>query len=261
MPVVVHCPFHEDSTPSLAIYEDHAFCFGGCGKIPLESIRDLVEKLNIRSSSSREGAADERWRHLLPLWRWNLLMGPMQWRQRFFHERGITTRMMERYWLGHTGRWFVIPVWFGGRITGVRYRRDDLFAEDDDTKYRNPRGHGALLFRPNPGGWPTVITEGELDALLLSEAGCDAVTSTGGAGSLSKIELDEIHWPLFVATDQDDAGEQAWEALAARFRQRIYRWRWPEGKDISEVLSKLPREAWGNWIRERIRECEARGCR
>ncbi|MDW7992053.1 MAG: CHC2 zinc finger domain-containing protein, partial [Anaerolineae bacterium] len=29
-PVMVHCPFHEDRHPSLAVYDDHAHCFG-CG--------------------------------------------------------------------------------------------------------------------------------------------------------------------------------------------------------------------------------------
>jgi len=30
-PVMVKCPFHEDKNPSMAIYSDHAYCFG-CGK-------------------------------------------------------------------------------------------------------------------------------------------------------------------------------------------------------------------------------------
>ena len=28
---MVRCPFHEDHTPSMKLYEDHFFCFG-CGK-------------------------------------------------------------------------------------------------------------------------------------------------------------------------------------------------------------------------------------
>jgi DNA primase catalytic core len=31
-PVMAVCPFHDDHTPSLAIYADHAYCFGACQK-------------------------------------------------------------------------------------------------------------------------------------------------------------------------------------------------------------------------------------
>jgi DNA primase len=31
-PVVVRCPWHDDRTPSLAVYPDHATCFGACGQ-------------------------------------------------------------------------------------------------------------------------------------------------------------------------------------------------------------------------------------
>ena len=257
MPVLIRCPFHDDSTPSLAVYEDHAYCFGGCGRIPLESLGEFARE---RATLPRESAPDHRWVRLLDLWHWNLMRGPMQWRQRFILKRGISASMMQRYRLGHTGSWFVIPVWCEGRVLGVRYRRDDVFASEEDPKYRNPRGQGALLFRPNPEGWPTVVTEGELDALLLSDVGCDAVTMTTGAGNLRRIALERASDPLFVATDQDEAGEEAWLALVGRFRGRVYRWYWPEGKDVSEALSRLPRSAWGTWVRERIREAMHAGC-
>lgn len=31
-PVLVRCPWHDDHVPSLAVYPDHATCFGACGQ-------------------------------------------------------------------------------------------------------------------------------------------------------------------------------------------------------------------------------------
>lgn len=276
MPALVRCPFHDDSTPSLALYGDHAYCFGGCGLVPLEWLpegyleRAKEEAERERREGKSKGLPPGDLAVLVEVWHWQLLEGPRRHRLSWLAQRGLDEVAAKRFKLGHTGAWFVIPVLdsaakeepplSGPKVQGVRFRRDDLYAEEEAPKYRSPKGQSSLLFRPNPGGWPLVVCEGEFDAMLLALAGCDAVTSTAGAGGLVRdLERAGIlrwfrrrgEW-LEVATDLDPAGEQVARALEAR-GIRVHRWAWDGGKDISEVLSGLPRERWRAWVRSRLK--------
>jgi len=41
----IHCVRHSESTPSLVVYESHAFCYGGCGRIELSELgRQMADK-------------------------------------------------------------------------------------------------------------------------------------------------------------------------------------------------------------------------
>lgn len=269
MPILVHCPFHDDSTPSLALYGDHAYCFGGCGRIALEDLpedvreacegRGRVEGEVPRAGMKASSLVGNDLKRMIRLWHWMLVEGPRKQRLSWLASRGIDEGAVRRFLLGHTGSWFVIPILVGKEIRGVRFRRDDLYARESDPRYKNPPGQQTSLYRPNPGGWPLVVTEGEFDAMLLSLCDCDAVTSTGGAGSLVRdLEREGILSSvrkrgrvLHVAVDQDDAGE----AVARRLAELVpvVRWRWEEGKDVSEVLARLPREQWKDWVRTQLR--------
>jgi hypothetical protein len=270
MVVLVQCPFHDDSTPSLALYHDHAFCFGGCGLVPLEwlpeDFRDIASKQLERETKERErsGWKPEQLAVLVDVWSWNLLEGPRQHRLSWLAERGLDRAAVRRFRLGHSGAWFVVPVLQGSEVVGIRFRRDPYYLDDDENpKYRNPKGQPVLLYRPNPGGWPLVVTEGEFDAMLLCLVGCDAVTATAGAGSLvSVLEREGIlagcrhrGEVLQVATDQDAAGE----AVVRQLVQRgigVCRWRWGEAKDVSEALAQVPRGRWAALVRRWMREGE-----
>jgi DNA primase len=268
MVVLVHCPFHDDSTPSLALYPDHAFCFGGCGWIPLEELSEelkrVAERQVVRQRRCGCHLPLERLLTLVEPWAWNLLEGPRRHRLSWLEARGIDAAAARRFRLGHTGAWFVIPVLRGREVMGVRFRRDPYYLDEDaGPRYRNPKGQPVLLYRPNPGGWPLVVTEGEFDAMLLCLVGCDAVTATAGAGSLvSLLEREGILGQyrrggavLQVATDQDAAGEQVVRQLVGR-GVRVCRWRWEGGKDVSEVLGEVPRSEWPSRVRRWIREGE-----
>ncbi|MCX2726027.1 toprim domain-containing protein [Thermomicrobium sp. 4228-Ro] len=268
MVVLVRCPYHEDSTPSLALYRDHAFCFGGCGLVPLEWLPENLRELSARQRETREraggGFTREQLRVLVEAWCWNLLEGTRRHRLSWLEDRGIDAQAARRFRLGHSGAWFTIPVLQGREVVGVRFRRDPYYLDEDEgPKYRNPKGQPVLLYRPNPGGWPLVVTEGEFDAMLLCLAGCDAVTATAGAGSLvSLLEREGILGRyrragsvLHVATDQDAAGEQVVEQLVRR-GFRVCRWRWEGAKDVSEALARVPRSQWSSRVRRWIREGE-----
>ncbi len=272
MVVLVHCPYHDDSTPSLALYYDHSFCFGGCGLVPLEQLPEELRELATRQSETTRrtggsvGLLLEQLRVLVDVWSWNLLEGPRQHRLSWLEGRGIDVSAARRFRLGHSGAWFVVPVLQGREVVGVRFRRDPYYLDDDEgPKYRHPKGQPVQLYRPNPGGWPLVVTEGEFDAMVLSLAGCDAVTGTAGSGSLVNLLEREgvLGWyrrsgaALQVATDLDVPGEKVVEQLVMR-GVRVCRWRWEGGKDVSEALAGVPRSQWSSLVRRWIREGEVR---
>lgn len=267
MVVLVRCPYHDDSTPSLALYGDHAYCFGGCGLVPLEWLPEGYldyakrEAERERREGKPKGLPPEQLRVLVEVWHWQLLEGPRRHRLSWLEKRGLDEVAVRRFKLGHSGAWFVIPVLSGGEVQGVRFRRDDLYAEEEAPKYRSPKGQSSLLYRPNPGGWPLVVTEGEFDAMVLALTGCDAVTATAGAGSVvALLEREGIlgryrrrGQRLHVAVDQDAAGGEAVRQILRR-GVSVCRWRWEGGKDVSEALAGLPRWQWKGWVRKRLRD-------
>lgn len=87
-----------------------------------------------------------------------------------------------------------------------------------------------------------MICEGELDAIVLSQYGVDAVTTTGGAGSLPRFfQNNRIGVTnIYVATDQDDPGNQSATELANVLYGKVLRCHWDGGSDISARLMEVP---------------------
>jgi len=85
-----------------------------------------------------------------------------------------------------------------------------------------------------------LIVEGEEDAIAGVELGYPTVSLPSGANSVSKLleadfdRLDKFT-EIFVATDQDEPGDRAAEALMAKFPGKAYRVRLPR-KDINDLL-------------------------
>lgn len=271
------CPFHEDRRPSLLIYADGWTCRAGCGS------GDIVEWVARTRNLSRAEAyrvvrqgqvptavhtaptpritrAPEELDQGLGL-RYHLALKERE--REYFHWRGLTDATIDRFGLGFgvapgggPAR-FTIPVMEQGRLTNVRYRRDDRCPEcgscwtdepppeadlftclecghewvtpDPRGKYFGIAGHnGAGLFNRDtlPGVRWAILCEGEFDAILLCQFGYTAVSSTGGCKSFPPA------WRrfflglsmLYVVYDQDNGGVEG-AALVARIipKARIVR--------------------------------------
>jgi len=242
--VFLHCPAHGDQgRPNLAVYPDGAYCFA-CGY--RESPADLLARIGPGPHHLPGGARGGRgtggierdWEAGvrgadLPPWE-----GAFQERQRSPQDRGISATLARRFRIGYSGVSFVLPYRDeDGRVIGYKERADPELSLP--WRYRNTPGLGTRLFRPNPTGGPMVVVEGEFDALALAELGVDGVTTATGAGGLMTLPLPRRRG--LVATDWDEAGEQAAAALLRRYPGlRRLPPPAPGVKDVSEWLGKLP---------------------
>jgi len=249
-PVATHCPLHEDSTPSCQVYPDHAFSFC-CGtyftaeEILAHSTARLDElpSLDETSRAALNESAPPPNPVLVNAWRATLLTpsSPRFHRLAWFKQRGLSLSTVQLHTLGHTGRYFSIPVFSKtGKLLGYRFRRDDEYCDPLSPKYTQPKGQPALLYRPNPGGRHVAITEGEFDALILAQLGVDAMTSTAGAQSLPAMFRGwKFRRRVHVLTDQDEPGEDAYRKLKESLSGDVVRVHWSGANDVSEYLAPL----------------------
>lgn len=269
---------HHDPTASLAVYPDHLHCFG-CGfhrndwdealaillgktivearvlaqhydSDKLDGYREKVETAPRTPIPS--AFADIYHRHLLTVRKERL-----EW----LYARGINDDTIREARLGHTGTAFTIPVCSKEqRLLTVRYRRDDYFeplqvegvSSSSTPKYSGMPGRNGLYLYgedrlANAKQRFCFICEGEFDSLRLWQEGIPSCSATNGARQAFRVPgLLRRMFPrirqLVVATDSDDAGEQAAEATiraAAALGYQVYRLSWlEEAKDITEYLGQ-----------------------
>jgi hypothetical protein len=135
-------------------------------------------------------------------------------------------------------------------VVGYQLRADDKYCFDSEPKYLSADHQPPLIYQPNPQGVLTVICEGPLDALILGQYGYNAVTTTGGSGSLAKtLGPHDYRGPIIIATDLDEAGEKAARELLAAF-PRATRVTWSGGKDVTEALLATDPIRRGSWLRQ-----------
>lgn len=255
-PVKICCPFHTDLTPSLAIYPDNAWCFGGCGRIAPERLlaafnRDAdslpifegeISQRRGKSGSKGTGGYVPPSATLVSLWHETLMRGPRKHRLDWLTDRGLTRETIKDARLGHDGLYYTIPVYNYGCISGVKRRRDSTYCDPEEPRYSMPFGQPALLYRPKPRQGQVIVCEGEFDALIVSQYGYDGVTTTAGSTHLPSLLIrHEIRGPgLLVAVDKDAAGEAAYRAILEEIDGSALRVEWESGKDITEALCSLP---------------------
>jgi len=189
------CPFHEDSTPSFAVFENGGFACKGCGK--RGHCGELAEHLGIESPDE-EGFKD--------------------WRKTSFLEAvykyvrdGEEVGRVERY-KRIDGSKSPIPMHRaddGSFIKGLgpnrwpAYRRDEIANAD----------------KHQPVYW----VEGEKCVDELFARGALATTSQGGSSAISKLRNEELFFlrgrRVFVLPDNDAPGETYAAAVCKKLRE------------------------------------------
>lgn len=291
-PVMVECPWHNDTDASLMVDVDHGWCFR-CEKYvrryamaalllgvwdgkthangrvyedasiaELDAVRIVKAKFEIGAiivpsstvlggkhrvvqqytDEEVESAARTFHRYLMSdratdasgVSMLEFLKG---WRH--FNERTI-----RNYRIGWTGSHFTVPVpSLSGTAWSIRYRSHPVYR--GVSRYEGLVGRNAPCLFSMPhvargSGRELWAVEGEFDYLSTVQLGGWAATVTNGARSIVGLPEQIAHLNIVVerwviATDQDEAGEQAaWEI--ARQVQNPYRAYWSVGKDMNAYM-------------------------
>lgn len=214
-PILMKCPHHKDDAESLAIYPDHAHCYGCSFRISrrmealawLLGLPDWKAALSVASQytflEKTKRQNKPKTRRAPTMAEVSIYESLLEDRIEWFHQRGLSTEMIHQARLGHNGAAFVIPVFDGrGKLVTLRYRNDEEISGKEEVEYdenldlvktrRIPKYRGwtgandaclypAWKFEADRSDY-VVLVEGEFDALLLWQRGIPAITATNGAG-------------------------------------------------------------------------------
>lgn len=253
-PLKTLCPVHDEDTPSLAVYPDHAHCFGCGARLDFHhAVRLLRPDLARLSGPAYTRALGAAWRPALPTPRRadvdNLAtVAFVSYRQAladssalaWYWARGLDYEAVVRYGLGCTGTAYTIPLTArAGQFWGLKYRTRRAAGSDlHAPKYWSPAGQRAGLLVPRlaRSSGTVVLTEGELDALLLDHHGVPAVSLTAGSRHQDAGLLEG--WDrVLVAYDADAPGGKGAAAILDALGGRGQAVTWPHelGKDPTEL--------------------------
>lgn len=188
----IRCMFHEEKTPSLVVYKDHAFCFGACGK------RYSLEEIGEKPTHDQKPASTYVENIQASIHRIQSL--PQK------EIRGFSLHF------DFSGYYLVFPC--------KSYYKFRSFSDKEDHvgKYRGPSGHSKPAFQAQVTNHldRLILVEGEFNAMSLALLKPDAdVISPGGAGdfySRSKqkdLQKYAMYARVDIVVDEDAAGVQA----------------------------------------------------
>lgn len=180
-------------------------------------------------------------------WSLNIPLEIQNWLE---NERGLSKEVIDDAKLGWNGKEITIPVYDdSGKALFVKKRRSPLNEDKSKPKYTYTKGSKASLYGAKLLKDTTfiVITEGELDALLLHSCGVPAVSSTGGAGTF-KEDWGEVFagiQDVYIVYDNDDPGRNGARLVGSIIpHARIVKL--PEevgaGGDITDYFMKLKKD-------------------
>lgn len=250
-PLMALCPAHPDENSSLAIYKDHAYCFG-CRKWWSANEFSLTYgqgsiKVSYQSKyhkGSRKLFLPRVLATKFSEWLQTVFVSKLS----FFYERGFTNDTVRGLSFGYVPGAYTIPILgIKGNIQAIRYRRDEEYDFDEyvPPKYWGTAGaNSTQLYLSDQLLLPqdeVYLCEGELDAARLFQQGLVAVSLTNGAGSFKPEHRKwfEDSGVVKICFDQDTAGnEGAEKVIGILGHNKAERVAWPlnYGKDVTEVI-------------------------
>lgn len=166
--------------------------------------------------------------------------GALQW----LKSRGLTPETISAFKIGEMerdGKTYAIFPYLrdGGELINAKYRN---IAEKRDMRQESgaePCLFGWHLIEPNCR--KVALTEGEIDAMTLHQAGIPALSVNAGAGNHQWLENDWVRLDRFseilIAFDNDDAGNKGAAEIINRIgNERCKRLVFPGAKDANEYL-------------------------
>lgn len=252
---MVHCPFHEDRTPSFSIHLEegvwHCFSCQESGTLkglyrrlgedvdpnlrliqakrnaeaPIITSRNYAAKANGFIRDLRQGNGDDFYR-------------------RFCTDRGIVDERIQGYGVGYNGERDALAFPYAdadGRVTGLKYRKRDGF------KFSEPGSiYGLFGLNDAIGKNAVIVCEGESDTLRVKSEVGDRYGVCGTSGA----SVSEAQWTAFgvhflfaqriyLLYDGDGAGDKCVStALSVLGSDRLVQLRPPDGEDATTYLQQ-----------------------
>ena len=164
----------------------------------------------------------------------------------YWHRRGLDNHTIDRFKLGYHNTWNTIPIFVDGSFRNFQIRKDV-----PDKRIKSwYRGVGPLMFNSSilKLSSSVIITEGPIDAMILTQYGFPAVSHTGGAQGWLKewnkrfIKQKEI----YICYDYDEAGFKGAKKLSetlGEYKCKVLDWtyfdKWVElkkGFDVTDFF-------------------------
>jgi DNA primase len=253
----VLCPFHEEDTPSCAIYDNSTYYCFAClkyGRIDeLGKLKEPTKEQLILSERIRESAT-QTYKEIAYLTgndyfklndvnyelyaKLNKNLGD---RIEYFLGRGLTEDAINYYQLGWTGTKYTIPIKRKGRAYSIKFRRSE--ENTWDIKYSMIRGTTISLFGLDEIYFDKrgymILTEGELDCISLCQYGFPAITSIGGCNGYKKEWKQKFpRKELYILFDNDEPGQIAAENVRQMYPNSTKLALPHEYKDVNDMLVK-----------------------
>lgn len=178
----------------------------------------------------------------------------------YLNERGISDFVLEDSLISFNEykNKITIPVLDKNKnVLFNKYRKNPFDNDDFTPKYTYDTGAKASLFNIHTivdKDKPVIITEGEFDALCLTSAGIQAVSSTGGCGTFPVEWVEELKgYDIYICYDRDKAGIMGALKVQKLFpTAKIIMLPEFDGKDITDYTKefglsnflKLKTESW-----------------
>ena len=168
---------------------------------------------------------------------------------KWFEDRGISDTVVDAEKIGYNNRWIQFPFYKDGEVVNIKSRTADK-------KFRQSKNAEKCFYRfDHMKGMETIIiTEGEMDALSLVQAGFTNVVSVPDGATAPNSKPSDLKFSyllsaeehlmnantVILCTDNDGAGKHLRDELSRRIgREKCYRVTYPEDcKDMNEVLVK-----------------------
>lgn len=265
----IKAPWRQDDTPSVHIYDDgkwHDFgtgmhgdvldfvghCIHGVSYRPevhFTEVVDLLGGIDIAPlptvTNKPKPPKPQLTLSMADVQTWHDTM-PAQ-RRWYWQQRGLADKTIDRFLLGWDGARYTIPATYRNIVFGVKRRQSDI---DDgiSAKYTSITGSRSGIFNADClwTAHDVIICEGEIDAMLITQAGYNACTSTAGAGTW-KPEWANLFagvQRIYILYDNDAAGREG----ALKVRSTLARGRivtYPDGvKDAGELFTHKWAAEW-----------------
>lgn len=162
-----------------------------------------------------------------------------QYDRDYWYRRCLKDGTIDRYRLGFYDGWYTIPLYVNNRFVNLQCRRDQP-KKQIRLWYREEKWKPALINVDLLSLVDTVfITEGTVDAILLTQEGIPAVAQTAGA-----VYWSPYWYPFFsrvkniyYITDNDEAGRKAAARVAKSLGEdRTYIYQFTNGKEKYDTV-------------------------